>query len=193
MNLSRQFTRREKILLVILAVLLLFALYFFAVHRPVVNAMERIQSESENVSTQITILQAKEARMQAMRKELDEILAQPNVVEIPRYDNLDQVAAFLNAVLLSADEYSLSFDGTASDDDAGIVRRGMSLTFTCASYELAHTMVQQLQESPYRCQISTLSIEPLTKRGSRSDAPPPLTSGEVSVSLRGTFFESRKN
>ena len=62
-----------------------------------------------------------------------------------------------------------------------------------ASYELTHTMVQQLQECPCRCQISALSIEPLTKRGSRSDAPPPLTSGEVPSSLRGTFFDSKKN
>lgn len=69
----------------------------------------------------------------------------------------------------------------------------MRLDATIASYELAHTMVQQLQECPYRCQISALSIEPLTKRGSRSDAPPPLTSGEVPASLRGTFFDFKKN
>ena len=30
----------------------------------------------------------------------------------------------------------------------------MRLDATIASYELAHTMVQQLQECPYRCQIS---------------------------------------
>ena len=59
----------------------------------------------------------------------------------------------------------------------------MRLAAAIASYELAHTMVQQLQECPYRCQISALSIEPLTKRGFRSDALVPLTSG--GVPLRG--------
>ena len=47
-----------------------------------------------------------------------------------------------------------------------------------ASYELAHTMVQQLQECPCRCQISALCIEPVIARVSqRRAAAPDLRGG----------------
>ena len=109
MKLSKQFTRREKVLLIILALLLLFAVYFLAVHRPVTEALDRIRTESETISSDLVVLEAKHQRMEQMQKELDEILAQPNVAEIPTYDNLQQVMDFLNTVLRSASEYSLSF------------------------------------------------------------------------------------
>lgn len=191
MSLSRALSRREKVLMILLAVLLLFALYFFTVDRPVRETLDRVRAESEELSTQITVLQVKNARMQAMQKELDAILAQPNAAQVPSYDNLEQVMVFLNTVLTSADDYTLSFQGLSAGEDSGILRRGMSLSFTCSSYELARNMVQQLQDCPYRCQLKELSIAPAKADSTKSGAQPPLTSGAVTVTLGVTFFESR--
>lgn len=68
MKLSKQFTRREKVLLVILALLLLFALYYLAVHRPVTEALDRIQAESDTVSMDLAVLEAKQQHMAQMRR-----------------------------------------------------------------------------------------------------------------------------
>ena len=189
MKLSRQFTRREKVLLAILAVLLLFALYYLAVHRPVTEALSRIQSESETVSVDLTVLEAKEQRMIQMQQELDEILSQPNVSEIPKYDNLQQVMDFLNTVLSSASEYTLSFQGLQQPQDGGILRRTMQMTFTTPSYDAARSMIEQLQNCPYRCQLSDFSILPFSADSQPQDAAS-LLDGSVQASVTVTFFEN---
>ena len=189
MKLSKQFTRREKVLLIILALLLLFAVYFLAVHRPVTEALARIQAESETVSADLMVLEAKQQRMEQMQKELDEILAQPNVAEIPTYDNLQQVMNFLNTVLHSANEYSLSFQSLQQPEDNSILRRAMQMTFVTLSYKEARDMITQLQNCPYRCQLSDFSIAPATADGQSRDTVAALLDGPVQVSLTVTFFE----
>lgn len=189
MKLSKQFTRREKVLLIILALLLLFAVYFLAVHRPVTEALDRIQAESETVSADLMVLEAKQQRIEQMQKELDEILAQPNVAEIPTYDNLQQVMNFLNTVLHSANEYSLSFQSLQQQEDNSILRRAMQMTFVTLSYKEARDMISQLQNCPYRCQLSDFSIAPATADGQSRDTVAALLDGPVQVSLTVTFFE----
>lgn len=189
--LTKPFNRREKVLLIVLALLLLFSAYYFAVHRPVTEEMARIQTESENISIELTALEARQQRMDQMRAELQAIFEQPNTAQIPSYDNLEQVMAFLNALLSPASDYNLSFEGLKNSDGERIVRRVMNLTFTCDSYELARDMVLRMQDCPYRCQLSNLSVSPASQSGASSNARPPLTDGPVSVSLKVTFFESR--
>lgn len=190
MKLSKQFTRREKVLLIILALLLLFAVYFLAVHRPVTEALDRIQAESETVSADLMVLEAKQQHMEQMQKELDEILAQPNVAEIPTYDNLQQVMNFLNTVLHSANEYSLSFQSLQQQEDNSILRRAMQMTFVTLSYKEARDMISQLQNCPYRCQLSDFSIAPATADGQSRDTVAALLDGPVQVSVTVTFYEN---
>lgn len=189
MKLSKQFTRREKVLLVILALLLLFALYYLAIHRPVTEALNRIQVESETVSTDLMVLETKQQRMAEMQKELDEILSQPNVSEIPKYDNLQRVMDFLNTVLSSANEYSLSFQGLQQPENGDILRRPMQMSFISTSYNGARSMIEQLQNCPYRCQLSDFSIAPVSLEGQSQDAAS-LLDGPVQVSLTVTFYEN---
>lgn len=185
MKLSRQFTRREQVLLVILALLFLFAVYFLAVHLPVKETIEHARTESENLSTEIMVLEAKAERMSQMQAELDAILSQPNVSEIPDYDNLQRVMDFLNTVLGSAEDYSLSFQGLKQTDGNTILRREMQMSFTSASYSAAKDVLENLQNCPFRCQLGNLTVAP-----SASSADAVLTAGPVQVSLTVTFFEN---
>ena len=189
MKLTKQFTRREKVLLVILALLLVFAFYFLAVHRPVTEALDRIQLESETITTDLTVLETKQQRMEQMQAELDEILAQPNVAEIPTYDNLQQVMDFLNTVLSSASEYTLSFQSLQQPENGSILRRSMQMTFISASYDGARNMIEHLQNCPYRCLLSDFSIAPATADGQSSDNSAALLDGPVQVSVTLTFYE----
>ncbi len=186
MKLTRQLTRREQVLLVILALLSLFAVYFLAVHLPVTEAMERAEAERETISIDLMVLEAKQKRMDQMRQELDAILAQPNVAEIPDYDNLQQVIDFLDAVLSSTGEYSLSFRGLQRSEDTGILRREIQMTFVSPSYDGAREAVERLQNCPFRCQLSALAIAPAAGQTPNTA----LTDGAVQVSLTVTFFEN---
>lgn len=192
MRLSKQLTRREKILLIPLALLVIFAAYFFLVHRPVTEELDRISTRTEDVNLNLTVLTAKKQRMDQMQAELDKLLAQPNTAEIPAYDNLEQVMAYLNYVLAFTDKYSLSFAGVQQSDGASIVRRPLALSFECQNYELARLVVDQLQNCPYRCQISNLSLSTVTLQGADREQELSLTETAVSVSLTVTFFESAR-
>ncbi len=188
MKLTRQFTRREQVLLVILALVSLFAVYFLVVHLPVTEALERAQAEKEAISTNMMVLEAKQKRMDQMQKELDAILAQPNVAEIPDYDNLQQVIDFLDTVLSTTGEYSLSFRGLQRAEDTGILRREIQMTFVSASYYEARDVLEQLQNCPFRCQLSAMGIT--LASGQAPDTA--LTDGAVQVSLTVTFFENAR-
>ncbi|MDO4516832.1 MAG: hypothetical protein Q4C76_06835 [Bacillota bacterium] len=190
MNLSKQLTRRECILLTILAVILLCAVYIFAVHRPVTEDMDRIRQESESVAADLTVLETKQLHMDQMQAELDAIRQSSNVTQIPPYDNLEQIMGFLNNLLTSASDYKLNFDTPSQDENSQLIRRPMSLTYTCDSYQRAKGMVLQLESCPYRCQITDLSMSPVNENNT-SDEHVPLTLGAVTVSLRVTFYESR--
>lgn len=191
MKLARQFTRREQVLLLILAALFLFAVYFLGVHLPASEALERVRTEREMISAGVAVLEAKQQRMDRMRQELDAILSQPNVAEIPTYDNLQRVMDFLNAVLSSAGDYSLSFQGLRQSEDSAILRREMQMTYTSPSYRAAREVLEQLQNCPFRCQLSSLSMAPFPE-GGQSDTDAALTDSPVQVSLTVTFFENAR-
>ena len=190
MKLSKQFTRREKILLVILALLLLAAVYFWVVHLPVTETLADVQAQKEDISANLMILEAQQQRMEKMQAELDEILSQPNVAEIPKYDNLQRVMDFLNTVLRSVNEYTLSFQGLQQPEDGDILRRTIQMTFSCSSYTEARNVIEQLQNCAYRCQISDFSMTPVVPEGQTRDDNAALLDGSVQVSLTVTFYES---
>lgn len=171
----------------ILALLLVVAVYFLAVHRPVTEALNRIRTESETISTDLTVLEVKQQRMDQMRAELEEILSQPNVAEIPTYDNLQQMVDFLSTVLSSASDYTLSFQSLQQPTDGNIIRRAVQMAFVSSSYEEARRMIGQLQNCPYRCQLSNFSIAPATA-GAGSSALS-LLDGPVQVSVSVIFYE----
>ena len=196
MKLKREFSRREKILLIVLVVLILAALYFYAVDYPARQVNATAKTETENLQTEIAILSAKKDKQDKMSAELDALLADPTTVAIPDYDNLQEVISFLNTVLYNTEDYSLSFPGIdfpKEEDSVSIARRYLSMTFVSPSYKSARTMIDRLQASPYCCQIGSVQIRPvLYDLDHRLVEDAALTDGSVEVTLSMTFFENTK-
>lgn len=188
MKLSKQFTRREKILMVLLAVLLLAGGYFRLIHLPVTVALSDIAARQTEADGQIIVLEVKLQKLTEMRAELERIRSDPALVSIPDYDNLQRVMVFLNMTLAAAADYDLSFQQVELPTEGQVVRRTIDMTFQCASYNTARAVIGALHASPYRCQLGGLSILPAANvdGAERSDD---LTMGPVSVSLSVTFFE----
>lgn len=182
MLLSKQFTRREKVLLVILSLLLIGAAYFFGVHRPVTEALEKLYIQQADAEAQITVLDVKERRMSEMEAELEAIFAMPNTAETPKYDNLQQLMLFLNAILASTSDYDLNFQPVQAPEDGRVVRRVIDMTFTSPSYTAARAVVEDLRDCTFRCQLGALTMAPAGTEN--------LTEGAVQVKLQLTFFEA---
>ena len=69
-RLSRDFTRGEKALLLLLALILLGLTYYLMVDRPVRAALESARAEKAAITTELTALKGRIARMEKMEQEL---------------------------------------------------------------------------------------------------------------------------
>ena len=155
---NRAFTTREKVLLVILAVLLIGIGYFKLILEPINSSIETYQSNTAAEQDEILLNTVTLTQMKMMQTELDEIHASGDAKPLPSYDNSDKLLVELNQILDKSDDYSLNFSGTSVLDGGYIVRRPLSLTFTTKTYDEARTILTELHDSDNINQISDLSI-----------------------------------
>lgn len=182
---NREFTRREKIMLLVLAVLLLGLGYFKFFWTPMQNDLKIQQQRLADVQDSLMIEQTKLLQMQQMEKKMEELKASGAVpdAEVPVYDNVKNVMVQLNAILTRAQEYNLSFHEIGTDDN-GIITRPVELSFTAADYATARGIINDLYHCPYRCGVSDITVS------TEND----LTSGsDIQVSLTITFYEKQSS
>ena len=177
---KRNLTKREKVLLIILAALLLGFCYFKLIHEPVRDAILDA-AERQSVAETETMLEL--GRYQQMRKleaELEALAAEggEDQYELPAYDNLQSVMIQLNAILSVSREYSLTF-GDLHVSESGLVSRPIRMTLTAGSYETARSIINNLSQCPYRCRISDISVS----------AYDSVAYEPVELSLTVTFYE----
>ena len=181
--LSKSFSRREKILLLVLVVLLLCSLYALCVSRPVTNGIIKANAEIEDCVMTSSILEARLQKLEAMKNELEEQKnGESELAEVPEYDNLQNIIAFLNGVLGTAQDYTINFGSITMNEEGTIAKRAVSISFKADSYESAKAAVEKLEGYKYINRITNLVISPL-------DKDLDIMSGPVSVTLTIDFFE----
>ena len=157
---DREFTPREKGMLLVLAVLLLALGYMKLFYAPVQQAVTENQQRQTELQDQALIEQDRALKMRTMEKELEELKASNAVpdAQVPDYNNAKRVMVELNAILARAREYSLSFDDVSLDEDSGLVRRPVELTFKTADSPSHRDIINDLYHCRYRCSIQDVSI-----------------------------------
>lgn len=174
---KRKLTAREWILLGVLAVIVVVSGYVMLFYLPVTSARDSALAETETCKLELEAVQLRLTEKQRMERELEEIFAREEApLSLAAYDNLQPVMMELHAVLDGTEDYSLSF-GTV-DASQSIVRREISLSFTCGSYDAAKAVLQKLHNSMYRCMLNNITVS----LGRASD-------NAVSVSGSVVFFE----
>ena len=176
---SRDFTTKEKILLILLTVILLGAVYYLAVDQPVRNALAEAADAQENLTTELMVLQQKTAVLSKMQKELNTIQNHEGYGEMGSYNHSKAELDELNQLLQDADSYDISFSNVTRNGD--LIRRNFSLTFSTSDYEKAEELIQRLCKGSWRCLISGINIV------SQEDS---LEQGGVNVGLSATFYET---
>ena len=174
---KRKLSPREMMLLGVLAILVVVVGYITLFYMPTTQARDDALAEAESCREQTEVAQVRLAEKQRMEQELEEIFAQnPNPLGLADYDNRQPVMVELNMILASTENYSLSF--ATVDASQSIVRREISISFTCDSYDTAKYVLQQLHDSTYRCMLNNVTIS----RGQND-------SGTTSVSGSIVYFE----
>ena len=154
-RLSRDFTRGEKALLLLLALVLLGLTYYLVVDRPVRAALESARAEKEAIRTELTTLQGRIARMEKMEQELKAIQANPTVSQMGSYNNSKAELDFLNDLLDETDEYNVAFTGVTRDGDQ--VRRNFNLNFAVQDFTTAERLLKKIYGCNMRCLLNDIN------------------------------------
>lgn len=155
---KKQLTTREKILMLVLVILMVVCAYYYAFYVPTTQQVANLVSQAATIDEQILLVDAQVARMNEMKAELDAIAAgeMGNVKELPAYDNSGNVMHSLSAILQNAMQYNVNFSSV--EEEESTVRRHISLSYDCSSYETAKSILTQIYESDYRSLIKDVSI-----------------------------------
>lgn len=178
--LSREFTKREKILLLILALILLAEVYYLLVHQKVERDLAEARERTETAMVAYEIESAKAAKKQEMLKKIEEAKKDDSVQRLPDYDNATNVVAYMNGVMESVEEYNLVFNNVDFRDYIAV--RSINMSFSCQGYSAVKNIVTQLEESPYYCEVTGLLI-------SAANELIDVTDGTVSVQMTAVFYE----
>ncbi len=186
--LMRSFSRREKVLLIILALILLVGLYVLLVQRPVEAKLDELALEVEDLELKTTVAQVKLGQRNKMKKELDEIFAQPQdqITVMPPYDNLETLMVQFNAIFMGL-EPKLSFPEVRFEE--GIATRPIQFEVVVPSYDQARAILTRLTRTGYRSLLDGLSITPAEEIPNlRGELRAGRSIQQGNVAVRGTIY-----
>ncbi len=152
---SRDFTRNEKILIVILVLILLGLAYYQFVDKTVRGSIVNAQSEANMLETELASAQARLAAAQQVKNSMDELEASGQKSWMGSYNNSKAEVAFLNTILADTLQYSVTFSDVTRTGDQ--IRRSFTLEYRTASYASAHEIMARLCQSHDRCIVSDAS------------------------------------
>ena len=176
--LSRDFTTKEKVLLLLLVLILVALVYYQFVYRPVADGIVKADDQKKNLEIELEAVNTRVSKLQQMQNEVDGITENGTLRSMPSYNNSKNVNRLLNDVLGDMG-YSIVFSNVERSGDQ--VRRNVQLQYVAPNYESAKEVFSQLTSSEYRCLIGDIRLS--SKEGS-------LDSGEVTVVANLTFYET---
>ncbi len=177
---TREFTNREKVLLLILSLVLVALLYNQFIDQPVRRQLEAAQADAEMLSIQVQAVEAKLKDMRRMQTEMDDLISSGAVSEMGSYNNSKEEMAILNDVLQHTQQYSISFADVTRDGDQ--IRRNFTLLFAVNDYASMEKVIKELADSDCRCLIGDVQCSQGTKRDQKTDF--------ITVNATATFFET---
>lgn len=178
---NRAFTQREKVLLLVLAVLIIVIGYVKLILQPINEEIESYEGLTMEEQTAFSANQIKAARMNLMEKEIEKAKAKGVRREVPAYDNSSNLLPGLYQIMESSVDYSLDFGELVYDGN--VVQRPVEMTFQTRTYKQARAIIDKLYRSGYAMQITDVNID--TKKATDTQL--------VSTSMSVTYFEENLN
>lgn len=172
---NREFTKSEKILLVLLSILLVGLLWYRFVYLTTEDMIKSLKEKKQTTQADLDLANAKVERLEQMKWEMDGMDLDEDTSRMESYNNSKNETAFLNQVLRGVDDYAISFSDITRDGNQ--IRRSFSLQFVTKSYKEAEYIVDDLQSGEYRCLVDDINY-------SLSD------NKNIYINLTATFFET---
>ena len=148
---SRDFTRTEKILITVLALILLALAYYQFVDKNVRTTVENAHAESASLQTQIDVAQAQAMKLSTLQRTLDEMSAKGTLSWMCSYNGSKAEVAFLNDVLKDTLTYSITFANVTRSGNQ--IRRSFQLNYTTGGFRPAREIIERLRSGENRCLV----------------------------------------
>ena len=175
---NREFTKREKILLLIFAVLIIVLGYFKLILEPINNQVNEYRGMESEEQAEIDVKTVQALQMSLMEKEIKK--AQENGISriIPTFDNSAILLPKLYQIMDSTSAYSMNFGEITTE--GGVVMRPVAISFETRTYAQARAVIDRLYDTNYAMQIEDVTIQ--ERKATDADS--------VNTYLSVTFFEA---
>lgn len=178
---NRELTKREKILLLVLAILIILIGYYKIVLEPINDDVSMYQGMTLQEETEIDAKNVQALRMRVMEKEIEQAKEKGERKEVPSYDNSAVLLPKLYGIMSMASDYSLDFRDLETEDK--VILRQIDMSFETKSFFQARKIIDKLYDMEYAFEIGDITMQKQTRSG---------TSG-VTTNLNVTFFEAAKS
>ena len=154
---SRDFTRREKLTLFGLLILLIGILYFQCVDRPVRTSINAARAEAQEIEAEMSVAAAKVRQLTKMQNELDDVKGSGVLSRMESYNNSSAEISFLYDILAETQQYNIEFSDITRNGDQ--IRRNFSLRFRTRDYDAMRNVITRLCASEYRCLVDEIRCQ----------------------------------
>lgn len=179
--LTYTFSLREKILLAVLAFVAIGIAWYVLIFSNIQARVASIESEIAITQDELTMAQTQAQAIAKMKKIVEQYGGDTTTVTIPDYDNTQNLMAFLNGVLDSTEDYTMSFEDPVIGEETSLVQRAGTITYKSNSYDDAHSVVEAIAHGPYPCRVDAVSIDDKTESDSKD--------GAVTTTVQVTYLE----
>lgn len=152
--LSRDFSIKEKVMLLILILVIIGLLYYQFVYTPVTDTIKRCESAKESLSVELEALQVRIEQLEKMKNEIDNVYLNGTLKRMPSYNNSKNITKLLNDVLGDMD-YTITFSEVTREADQ--IRRNISIQFKAPDEATVRQVMARLVDCDYRCLIGDVS------------------------------------
>ncbi len=180
---SKALSTREKWLLLVLAVLLVVAVYYLFVIRPTSEVIAASKEQIATIDDNLIVEEAMAKRINDMKAELSTVdRGNPRYAETPDYDNIQNVLDELSRVFPASSEPKINFSNLTFNEQS-VALREIQISFVAGSYSSAKQIIQTLYSGPYRCDINRITIRPTESNGSN------IVNEPVTASVSVIYYE----
>lgn len=173
---SRSFTRKEKMLLLVCTLMFIGIFYYQFVWKSTSQIIKDYNVEI--LEEELLLAQTKVMKMTQMENFIEEHKEQTRGI-VADYNNLQNEITELNKILADATTYQLNFEDAITDGK--IVRRNINITFQTKGYNTAKKIIQSLKDSRYKSLIRDINL--VAREGSLQ------TTDIVNARVKVTFYE----
>ena len=172
---SRDFTTKEKALIVVLALILLALVYYYFVDQNVRTSIANSQSEEQSLQMQLDVVEARILHLKGLQTKMDELEASGQLTYMGSYNHSKAEVAFLNDILAGTLQYSIDFANVTRSGDQ--IRRNFTLQFKTISYQAAQDIMTRLCTGENRCLVGDVRCTIAAE-------------GTVVIDASATFYET---